>query len=225
MQAKQPKSVLGDINLYDVYAVTIVLKGRLCGGIPKNKDLIGDWIRAKTGFDDEKTAEQIENMEEHVEQKAEKSWNGFYQDERGLCIECRCIKAMLKECATVLKITEKKRGSKQLFQHAMLVKPIDSDDDVIPLGLKEPTGMMENVVHAIGPKGPQTALKRVDYVEGVTISFRIFVLKTAAAETRHIGEEQIRQILCLAQDDGLGADRSQGKGTFIVTRLASLQAA
>jgi hypothetical protein len=211
-------SVLDSSDLYDTYEATIHMTSKLCGGIPKNPAMIADWIKARTGFDDEKTADQIADMEAHVDEQAEKSWIGFYRDERGICLECRGVKAMFKECASVLRITEQKRGCKQIFQHGFEVKAVDGGN-VIPLGLAEPHGWFEAVCHSMTPKGPRSSLKRVDYVEDINVHFRVLVLKTALQETRHIGEAEIRRILAFAQENGVGADRSQGRGKFVVTRF------
>jgi len=221
MNANQsPVSVLDNSDIYDRYLVTIVMRGKLCGGIPKNKEIIADWIKARTGFDDEKTADQISDMQEHVDEQSEKSWIGFYQVDGKPHIECRGIKAMFKECATVLRLTEKKRGCKQVFQHGFEVKGLDGSD-VIPINGK--VDSYESVCHAMTPQGPRSSLKKVDYVENEKVEFQVLVLKTASQETRHIGEADIKKILAFAQENGLGADRSQGKGKFVVTEFVAMQ--
>jgi hypothetical protein len=217
-------SVLDNSDLYDMYEVTIQMKGKLCGGIPKNQEIISDWIKARTGFDDQKTADQIADMEAHVDEQAEKSWIGFYRNEDGICVECRGIKAMFKECASVLRITEQKRGCKQIFQHGFEIKSV-SGGDVIPLGREKADGFVESVCHVMTAQGPRSSLKRVDYVEKIAISFVVLVLRTTAQETRHIGEKEIRKILAFAQENGLGADRSQGRGKFVVTKFEAAQEA
>ena len=40
---------------------------------------------------------------------------------------------------------------------------------------------------------------------------------TAPGEKRHIGEAELKDIFAFAQENGLGADRSQGRGKFVVT--------
>jgi len=69
----------------------------------------------------------------------------------------------------------------------------------------------------VTPQGPRTAIKRVDYVQHVSFSFEVWVLTTAAQEKRHVGEEELKRMLALGQENGLGADRSQGQGKFEVT--------
>lgn len=216
-------SVLNSRALYDIYTVEIVMRDRLYGGIPRNKDLIKTWVEATTGHADAQ-AEEITAaaMEQMVDNVAEKSWIGFFRDEqKGLYLESRCLKAAIKQCASVLGLSRTKRGSKQILHEGAEVKATDGGDKLW-LGKQEPDGIDERPIHVMTPQGPRTALKRGDYVENVKLEFEVWVLWTQHAETRHIGEEDLRMILALAQENGIGADRSQGKGKFDVTKFEKI---
>ncbi len=216
-------------RLYDTYRVTIAIREKLCGGKPANDELLADHIRRTTGHDDELTKRQIaeataklpslEGLEEIEEQKLEKSSTRFLSDERGLYIETFQLKAMFRQSASMLGIYKKKRGSKNMCAEGAEIKGPDHESRVY-LGKTAPDGTDESVVHAMTPKGPISGIKRVDYVSDVRLSFEIWVLKTAAAETRHIGESDIVEILTFAQENGLGADRSRGFGKFDVIEFA-----
>jgi hypothetical protein len=210
-------------HLYDRYLVKITLRDKICGGTPKNPDLIKDWIKAGTGFDDEQTVAQTKEAQDAlIEETTEKSWNGFPGDlEAGLFIWSRQVKALFKECASMLRITVDKRGSKQIFQHAFEIKGLDKADRIY-LRTSKPTGFDEGPIHVQTAQGPRTALKRVDYVERPTLSFMVWVLATHTAETRHVGEKDIRKMLLFGQENGLGADRSQGRGKFDVVGFEPL---
>lgn len=202
--------------LYDTYTVEIRLRGRLYGGTPKNKDLIEAWVKARTGHEDEQTSEQVKAaIEVLVDETAEKSWSGFQGDDKGLFVAANNLKAMLKQSASMLAITVKKRGSRQILAEGMEVKAIGGGERVY-LGKASPDGFEERPIHVKTAQGPRTALKRIDYVEGISIAFEIWVLKTQPAETRHIGEKELVQILTFSQENGFGADRSQGAGKFDV---------
>jgi hypothetical protein len=213
-------------RIYDVYRITIKMRDKLCGGIPRNKELLADAVRAHTGFDDAQTKAQIEELGAGVvDTIVEKSWNGFVGDKDGLYLPAFQIKAMFKEVSSLLRITTEKRGSKQIIQHGtFLVKATDGGDRV-HFGKTEPDGSDEGPVHVMTPQGPRTAIKRVDYVQGVSLAFDLWVYATHPSETRHVGETEIVQMLTLAQENGLGADRSQGKGTFDVADFACTQRA
>lgn len=208
-------------ELYDIYNVTLCMRDKLCGGIPKNKDLIRAWVEAGTKHKDEKSEQLTEEaMAAMLDDVAEKSWNGFFRDsEKGLFIEARQVKAMFKECASMLRITTKKIGSKQILQHGFEIKSASGEPRIF-LDKKEPDGFDEQAIHVMTAQGPRAAIKRVDYVEQVEVRFSVWVLKTAAAEKRHIGKDEVVQMLTLAQENGLGADRSQGRGKFDVVKFA-----
>lgn len=206
-------------KLYDRYAVAIRFREKLCGGVPKAADsVLHDWIKAKTGYDDDQTKEQVKvASEQMIDEEAEKSWMGFYRDEdHGLFIESRQVKAMFKEAATMLRITTSKLGSKQIFQHGFEVKGAVNPTRIY-LGQTEPDGFREGPIHVTTAQGPRTAWKRVDYVERVELKFDIWVLGTHAQEKRHIAEEDLVRMLTFDQENGLGADRSQLQGKFDVT--------
>lgn len=210
--------------LYDRYAVTIAMRERLCGGTPKNKELIRTWVEARTGFADEQTdaqtAEAVATMTEDV---AEKSWIGFPTDEGGaLFIWARQIKAMFRESMTMLRITTKQVGSKQILQHGFEIKAPGTGSDRIPLGKDQPDGTDESAIHVMTAQGPRTALRRMDYVLRARLSFEVWVLKTEAAEKRHIGKDDIVRMLAHAQENGLGASRSQGYGKFDVVEFGPI---
>lgn len=209
-------------RLYDIYAVTIQVRDRVCGGMPRNKDLIANWVKASTGYDDEKTAKLIqEDADLVVNEVAEKSWIGFGKDEKGLLIPCRNVKAMLKQSASLLGITKKKRGSKQILAEGLEVKAPDGGDR-IHLGKEEPDGTDESAIHVMTAQGPRTALRRMDYVTKPLIKFNVWVLKTAPQESRHIGENELVEILTHAQENGIGASRSQGEGKFDVVEFSKI---
>jgi hypothetical protein len=203
-------------GLYDVYRVTIAVRDRICGGVPKNPELIRAWVEATTGHADEQSAQLVQqDLDLLVNTQSEKCWIGFFGDEKGIFFPCRCVKACLKQSSTVLGITKQKRGSKQILAEGMEVKSPDGGDRLY-FGLKEPSGTWENAIHVNTAQGPRSALRRMDYVSKPKMSFEIWVLKTAAQELRHIGEDDLVNILRHAQENGLGASRSTGEGKFDV---------
>jgi hypothetical protein len=230
--------------MYDIYRMTIKFREHIHGGMPKSEDLIRMWVESRTGHSDKKTDEQVEEaIEVAVEEEAERNWVGFASDKRGLFIYARNIKAMFRENASVLQITVKKRGSKQILQHGFEVKALKEKLPPLVEELKEgeqeppfkadriyfhqgkPDGVEERPIHVMTAKGPRTALKRNDYGECVELSFEVWILATHAAENRHIGEKELVAMLTLAQENGLGADRSQGHGKFDVVEFEQVQKA
>lgn len=218
--AAVPGTPLTNFNareLYDTWRVKLVFREKLCGGIPRNAETIKSWVESKTGFKDEKAEEMTkEAIEAMKEQLTESSWNGFKQDvAHGLYIEPRQVKAMLRESCTTLGIFKKQRGSKQIYQHGLEVKGVQHEQPSrIYLDRLKPDGQDEGPIHIMTAQGPRSALKRLDYVEKAVIEFDLWRYKTHANETRHISHDNFVRILTFAQENGLGADRSQGHGKF-----------
>jgi hypothetical protein len=218
-------SILDSSELYNRFMIGIQVRERLDGGVPKDPELIKAWVVSKTGFDDEQTQKQIDahkaDLDAATEEQAEAMWCGFKKDDRGPYIETRQIKAMLRECAVVLGITKAKRGSRQIVQHGFEVRGHGGDSKVY-IDAKN-VGTVEGAIHVMTPQGPRNALKRVDFVgPESTLEFEVWILKTAPQETRHLGEEDLKKLFQLAQEDGLGANRSQGSGKFDVVVFKTL---
>lgn len=198
-------------ELFKFYNVRIKMRNRLVGGYPKNidaeramltarglEDLIPPQPDLSTLSDDERKALEQETVE--------KSMIGFKSNGHGLYIESRQVKAMFKECANILKGPKllDVKNFKSKVAERIFVEPRE-----ILLGKTEPDGKDSRPVHVMTAMGPRTSIKTMEYVEGVEIAFRIKVLQDGV-----VTEDHIRTMLEYAQDNGLGADRSQGDGQF-----------
>src|SRR5262249_2474247 len=108
-------------TLFARYAARITLRDKLLGGVPKDPQLIEGWLRSRAGLTDpdeirhmmlrtlaELGVETRDDMSfEQLEQAsaavaARKQTTGFKVGERGLYVEARQIKAMLKESTNVV---------------------------------------------------------------------------------------------------------------------------
>ena len=225
--------LIDNSHLYTRYLVEIAIGERLHGGTPKDPKLIQAWVESTTGHDDELTAAQVAehlpDIEAATEEVAKGMWCGFKSraiepgKEPMPYVETRQVKAMLRECATVLGITKKKRGSKQVIQHGFEVKGRHKEHPSCVFIFATERGSEERAIHVMTAQGPRSALKRSDWVgAGSALAFEVWILKTAPQETRHIGEKELTEMLALAQENGLGADRSQGMGKFEVVKFEKL---
>ena len=78
--------------------------------------------------------------------------------------------------------------------------------------LKEADGNEDRAIHVIGAQGPRTALKRVDFVNApAALHYDGRFLKDGVVD-----KDLIDFFLRYACYGGLGADRSQGNGMFVV---------
>lgn len=240
----EPEAIAGifddDPGLFTRYRVSLRFTGRLLGGTPKRADIVEGWLRTKTGVDDvsevrammvrvledqgieitpDMTYEEMVDVSKRV--AGDHMANGFRQDASGLYIESRAVKAMLKEAVNVLFGGNKERwgvtrkGPKSAM--AEWVFPVEDrvhlqrpDGDGGYLSVMEPDGLHLLIGHVTGPQGPRSTLSHYEYVVQPYLSFEVFSLQD------RVTQEQWHQTLRYAQENGLGAVRSQGFGRFKV---------
>jgi hypothetical protein len=148
----------------------------------------------------------------------------FKRDQDGLYLESRAVKAMLKEAVAVLfpgsvngKASEREetapgkvhkwgqtgKGPRSATAEWVFVNP-----DKIHLGTNEPTGIDLAIGHINSKDGPRSTLDYYEYVDQASISFDVMVLQD------RVPVDRWPQIWRYAQENGLGAKRSQGFGRF-----------
>lgn len=239
-----PKFILSPLmaDKYLHLRVALQVRDKICGGIPRNPNIIEGWIKSVISdehriqkiVDSTKRAMGVDNLTEEqiIEEVKKSAWNSFKFDEQGLYIEGRQCGALLKENASVLRETLDMSALK-----ARVAERIFVNEDRIYLGKKEPDGTIQGVVHAMTSQGPIAALKKVDYVERPLLEFTVTCLnerfmtksedpeKIKAGEKGTAGRKRIgcKDILLAllhhGRDLGLGADRSQGYGKFDIVKF------
>ena len=201
---------------WNTYTLTLQVQ-RLYGGVPKNPDVIKDWLASKGITEPQAITEAQQAMSLQAAQ--EKVWNGFKSNGNGLYIECRQVKAMLKDAANVVKKVVEVKNLKNKLAERVFVQSTAGDpslQDLICLGKQKPDGTLERAIHVDTAMGPRDALKRADYVDNVTVAVRLKVLDDGV-----VTEPLLRDILEYAVEVGLGADRSQGGGHITSWELAA----
>jgi hypothetical protein len=164
----------------------------------------------------------------------EKQSNGFKRGNGGLYIESRQVKAMLKESTNILFAGERwgatGKGPKSFMAERVFVNPA-----IVCLDRAEPDGIELVIGHVSGPKGPQSTITYVEYAIEPTLEFEVWVTKNqvtvkgskakpgeeespdkATAGQESLTAKQWALIWTHAQENGLGALRSQGYGRFDV---------
>jgi len=212
-------------DIYDRWRVVIRFRDKLMGSMPKNPETLDKFVAkiAPTEQDAKEVGEKLSG-EVPTDAEAPPMVCCFKENGVGLYIESRQVKAGFKEVANLLGYTVRDKPGKQFFQHAFHVEP-----DIIPLGVTEPSGlnvMPGTVMTAMGPRSIET---RTEYVERPTVEFIVKGLaglksvgKGEAKTKIRLSDKQLRHMLALLQDDGLGAMRSQGFGKFDVLELEAL---
>lgn len=204
------------------FAGTLHIKA-VAGGIPGDSKVAEAWLKTKfTDHDDQIRAMVAETMAERgitAEEATKyvsdlKHLNGFKRDEQGLYIEGRQLKAALKEAVNVCigsgKIKtgrawgETKKGITSYFPEHVFVL-----EDRLHLGVTEPSRVLQSF-----PKNKrtnQTGIQYTEIVEDAKVDFTI-------ATDHKFTDEEWAMIWLTGEKQGIGASRSQGFGTYEVTR-------
>jgi hypothetical protein len=235
LEADEPK-------VYDKVNITIQFRDKVLSGIPQNGDMLEYFLRTKFATDAEKedfTARMKAGTLTQEEQDELKNTNcqQFERDADGnLCIWHGNLKAMLREVFTTLGFTqwpciktkkggrEFSAGGKQVMQHGVFVDPARIlfhapmknviDPSIMQFNpYQKADGTLTKPVHIEDQAGKRTALKAQEYLEQPFLSF---TCKWLAKRTFDV--KDLRQAFLVCQDDGLGASRSQGYGTFDVIK-------
>ncbi len=220
------------VSLWEKWEVEFQMRDRLYGGIPKNPDVMSSWIKVGTGLSDSVLDEAVERIKAtdptavtvaNIDQIAEKGWTGFKSDTNGLFVEHRQVKAMLKEAANILRdVLGIKAFRSKIAELIFLEGDTQFGEGRIHLDRLTPDGFEERPVHAMTPSGPITALKRVDYVDTPTIQFTLKILHKPVLDQdkkKWWAKDFLPVLFEYASENGFGADRSQEKGKFRLTRL------
>ena len=213
-----------------VYEGTIHMTSPIAGGVPTTDNKAEAWIRSKISDSDDNiraeaakvVVERGVTMDDAINEIVKASHlNGFRRDQRGLYIGGYQLKAALKEAANVAanegRLTSKgwgnpdnanyKKGLKAWFPEHVFV--IENRIHLLVDGspTDEPTGIAQRFVHTRNGSGIQYE----EYVEDCDLRFTV--------ETDHEFEEKEWAAIWLAGERlGVGATRSQGYGTYEVTR-------
>ena len=196
--------------------------GILVGGTPSDPNVAKGWLESKIkGAGDDRIQTLIaQTMVERnitADEALEvvnnlKNLSGFKKDpERGLFIEGRQLKAALKEAVSVAvaagKLDMTKWGATRKWLTNYFPEHVFVLDERLYLGVMEPSGVLQNFVHT----HKTSAIQYQEYVNKAEISFTVV--------TDHpFTEEQWAMIWTTGEQNGLGAGRSQGYGTYNVTQ-------
>jgi hypothetical protein len=197
---------------------------RLVGGVPTDPKIAEGWIKTKLALKDdlireavaEVMAERGVDADEAAKAVAGQSLNGFKRDrDLGLYIEGRQLKAMLKEAANVAMAVgklPKTWGLTKKWIEGFVAEHVGVIDDRLYLGngngpIRQPDGIQQRFVHS----RHGSAIQYEEYVEDVAVAFTI-------EADYQFQPEHWAMIWLTAEQQGIGASRSQGYGRFTVTK-------
>lgn len=225
-------SVFEEKDLFTTFNVEIQFRNKVLAGVPKNPKIIEGWLRSKAGITEEEEVRQA-MIRTLVELGAEvtpdmtynqlveasdrlagvKSTLGFKQNDSGLILEDRQIKAAIKEAVNILYAGDRwgvtKKGPRNFTAERVFISP--PDINFLP-ARSEPDGVELLIVHANTPQGPRSSLSYHEYMYKARIQFTLLSLRN------EIEPQQWAEIWTVAQEGGLGSCRSQSYGRFDVTK-------
>lgn len=136
---------LANISLWTRYSVVLEFRNRIVGGIPNDPNLIAGWIGANMpALKEEEKQKLVEataaELPKMTEEKAEGMWTTFKKDDKGLFLEGRCVKAMFKESANVLRellISHESKGRDAEAAAAEAAEDVEEEKDDKKSGKKD----------------------------------------------------------------------------------------
>jgi hypothetical protein len=226
-----------EVDLYKTWTATLQFRGWLIGGQPKEPKALREMLIRKANLADtgellraeltrlarEYEIEITPNMpldeiEKLVEAKATKSGNGFFQDDTGLYIGAYQVKAMFKEACNIVYAGQRwgktSKGAKSYLSERLFVSP-----ERIYLDRTEPDGVLIKTGVVTGQQGKRSIMTQAEYVNRPRISFDVRIAKDSDDLLA-----AIPKLWVTMQDEGLGAMRSSGHGTFDLTAWKPVRA-
>lgn len=194
----------------------------IAGGTPTDQNVAEAWLKTKLADKDdlirEAVAEVMLERGVNADEAAAivdqtKHLNGFKRDpERGgeLYIEGRQLKACIKEAASVARAANKlpaKWGTTNKGILGFVAEHIFIVEERLHLGVNAPSGIMQRFVSTF--RG--TGIQYEEYVTDAKIEFTVIA-------DHPFSEKEWAMLWLTAEQQGIGASRSQGYGRFEVTR-------
>lgn len=236
------KDVTANVSFYTDYKVKLQLRELIVGGIPSDPSVIRKWLEARMELDDTALHELLEqtiqerNAPVTTEEKVDilmksaqaPSVNGFKRNSRGeLCYEGRNMKSALKEAANssfpgvnypgkaeaVAKgWVGARKGLLSTLEEHVFVR-----ENLISLGVTEPTRQEERIKHVMTPQGPRSAIAVVEVVHQPILEC------TVRVHDDYLNREAWAKIWTRLEDLGIGSDRGRSDGSFDLLEFSRIK--
>ena len=200
------------------FRVKLQFRDKVLAGLPSDPKALRAAMAAR-----EAPPEVVAEVADSLEDAPETDGCVFRRDEDGIWVRSSQVKAAIKECCSRLGLTLSVRGLRQHLQHGVFVRP----ERLRFVGKTQPDGEEVRAGNPMTARGPRSVLRWYEYVERGVLEFELWVAPTAGSVgKRGVADalaniETWRDIWALAAENGLGAARSQGYGTFDVLELAT----
>lgn len=221
-----------DWKKFDTYAVTLEITD-IVGGIPLNPELIETWVNQTNKKKSTERRKKIieahrEVLEELEDESRESKGIGFHRVDGELVIEGRQLKAMLKEAANILREivpTGQTKDGKPVYGIPQLQSKVADQvfvsEKFVSLGRDRPDDIRERPIHVMTAQGERDSIKVYEICYDAVVTFTLRRLRNKGRMA--VPEEALMHVLNYGQSLGLGADRSQGYGTFKVIDIEKIE--
>lgn len=217
-----------EVKRYETWTAVLQFRGKLVGGHPKEAKALREMLIRKAELAD--TSEilraelirlareydidvelgplSLEEIEKLVDEKATKTGNGFEVDEHGLYVGSYQIKAAFRESCNIVFGGERwgrtKKGAKSYLAERLFVDP-----ERIYLDKEEPDGVLVKTGVVTGQQGKRSIMTQAEFCNQPKLTFNVRIAKDSPELQKAVPELWVTM-----QDQGIGAMRSSGHGTF-----------
>jgi hypothetical protein len=210
-------------RLWKYYQVKLQFQGPFAAAIPADPKEIRAMLENRMPANQPDNALPIDELAEQAasevgvgpdgDEEARPGHSTFKRDEKGLYYEGRCVRGHLKDCASQVAFS---------FPHintfrARVANATYVITDKIYLGKAEIDGTEQRFIQIMTQQGPRSTYKFIDYVMDPAMTFTLKLLNNGV-----ILEEHLRAIFEYGGTHGMGQERSQGWGRYVLEELTDL---
>ena len=215
-----------DKQLWTQYQVTWEFHGNLFSSVPKNDEVVEDWLNSrkpKARPPDSRTIQEIQEevvstmlKEETLDEVEERISLGFQFDGTSLVVRGDTIRAHLKECAKTVGQSFVGKIEKEPMLGLKFTRGVYVKEYWLPIQrlngdlATEPDGIADVFVHAQSRSGPVNALKKIDFVSQVQLHFTLMALTGIALS-------DIETVMQYGAIHGYAGERSRAEGRYVFT--------
>ena len=199
---------MNDAHLYKHAHAVLDFTAKVYGGIPRTKKLIDNYVTSKFGVVAGDLAEDLKKEVDLLEEQ-ENITTGFKHLDGMPYLSDYQVKAMIKQAATRLKLTTKKRGTKQDITDGFFLtrKIFPTLDNTKMKDGKLPVDDIPG--HVMTPQGKRSILKASEYIERGRVEIDIKLIITSV-----MSKKDLLNCFLIGQEIGLGSNRSFENGKF-----------
>tara|TARA_Y100000034_G_scaffold136548_1_gene213763 strand:- start:2918 stop:3613 length:696 start_codon:yes stop_codon:yes gene_type:complete len=204
-----------DSHLYNKYNVSISIRDKVYGGLPKKEGLVKAYVEAKFKSEDTTIVEtDLDLKEEH-----ENHITGFKSDQTGVYIGAYALKAACKQYASLMKLTVKKRGVKNTVKEAFFIKGrlngalTEGKVYYQPLVLKA-DGEDDFAGHVETLRGKRAILKTAEFMTDKKLEFQLWILNHRMSGQKELTSNDVCDMLMFGQECGIGSCRAFESGKY-----------